>query len=376
MIKINDSFVSKLKPPLSGNFIHWDTQYKGFGIRITASSYKSFVFKYILNGKKRVYTIGSNMATTFAKERYKKLMLDVLNGIDPAKEKQNIINSPYLKDLIFTYLEDIKSHLKIKTYNEYKRWIEYDILPYFKKTKLIDITKNQIQSFHLLFVEKKHTGNRCLGILSSFFNWCIDKDLLNINFAKGIKKYKENFRDKMLNEIEVKSILNHLKQCNSINSYAIYLLLLTGARKGELLQAKWSEFDLEKGYWNKPATNTKQKKVHYIPLNSSALEVLNRLKEISNSIYLFYNPSTKTHIKDIKRYWNNLLKETDLQDIRIHDLRHYFASMLINSGEDLYTVGKLIGHSNIQTTTRYAHLQNHRLERASEKVSNYLEGFN
>ena len=376
MIKINDSFVSKLKPPFSGNFIHWDTQYKGFGIRITASGYKSFVFKYILNGKKRVYTIGSNMATTFAKERYKKLMLDALNGIDPAQEKANIINSPYLKDLIFSYLEDAKTHLRQRTYIGYKNYINHDILPFFKNTKLIDITKKQVQSFHLNLSHKKHTANRCINVLSCFFKWCIDRELMSLNFTTGIKKYKESLKEKMLNEIEVKSILNHLKQCNSINSYAIYLLLLTGARKGELLQAKWSEFDLEKGYWNKPATNTKQKKVHYIPLNSSALEVLNRLKKISNSIYLFYNPSTKTHIKDIKRYWNNLLKETDLQDIRIHDLRHYFASMLINSGEDLYTVGKLIGHSNIQTTTRYAHLQNHRLERASEKVSNYLEGFN
>ncbi len=164
---------------------------------------------------------------------------------------------------------------------------------------------------------------------------------------------------------------------------AIKLLLLTGSRKSEVLQAKWEQFNFDERIWLKPSNSTKQKRPSLIPLNTFAIEILLEMKEninksneyiISTNEYLFYNTKTKKPLQDIKRFWKTICKKAKIENLHMHDLRHTFASILANNGIDLHQTGKLLGHSNSRTTERYSHLHNNTLRNASELVGGVVMG--
>ena len=153
---------------------------------------------------------------------------------------------------------------------------------------------------------------------------------------------------------------------------AILLLLLTGARMNELLQATWEQFDLDDdGIWVKPASNTKQKRVHRIPLNTRAVAMLKQLRRLADPDQRLVFP-TRARVGNIRTAWEQVRREARLADVRIHDLRHSYASLLINNGVTLYEVGALLGHSDVTTTSRYAHLTDATLRRATEKAGRAL----
>jgi integrase len=146
------------------------------------------------------------------------------------------------------------------------------------------------------------------------------------------------------------------------------LLVLTGARRGEVLSLEWADLDLERGIWNRPAAKSKDRKPKRITLSNEALLLLKVIRDQSDGSYLF--PTSKgTPMPDLNRPWKWLKQETGLADLRIHDLRHSFASVLISSGETLETIGKLLGHSQHQTTLRYAHLMDDPKRRAANRLS-------
>lgn len=150
-------------------------------------------------------------------------------------------------------------------------------------------------------------------------------------------------------------------------AYVFKLLLLTGARKNEIMTATWDQFDLEKGIWCKPSPMTKQKK-EYLPLSDKAVEVLNQLQNLSHSKanYLFPGRVEGEPLKEIKTFWKTVTKQANLENVRIHDLRHTHASHLVSSGLSLSIVGKLLGHTQASTTQRYAHLADEPLRQAAE----------
>ena len=152
-------------------------------------------------------------------------------------------------------------------------------------------------------------------------------------------------------------------------------MLLTGARKGEALQATWDQFDLEKGLWIKPAHLTKQKKKEHLPLSDKALLLLASLKKQNTeaSPYLFPGRKAGQPLKEVKKFWSTVLKESKLESVRIHDLRHTHASHLVSSGLSLSIVGKLLGHTQASTTQRYAHLADEPLRKATEVFGNKVD---
>ena len=158
-----------------------------------------------------------------------------------------------------------------------------------------------------------------------------------------------------------------------ITAYFVKFLLLTGARKGETLQATWDQFDLEKGVWRKPSHLTKQKKTEYLPLSDRALSVLKEAKKrASKSKYVFPGHLEDQPMKEPKRFWITATKAAKLENIRIQDLRHTHASHLVSSGLSLI-VGKLLGHTQAATTQRYAHLADAPLRQAAELFSSKIK---
>jgi len=155
----------------------------------------------------------------------------------------------------------------------------------------------------------------------------------------------------------------------------VRLLLLTGARRGELLAARWADIDLAAGVWTKPAATTKQAALHRVPLSTAACTLLAGMKEHATSEWLFPTPRHNgRHRLDIDDAWEVLRKAANIPDVRTHDLRHIYASVLASSGLSLPAIGQLLGHSTPVTTARYSHLFDDPLRAATERASAILTG--
>jgi integrase len=144
-------------------------------------------------------------------------------------------------------------------------------------------------------------------------------------------------------------------------------MLLTGCRRGEALRARWSDLDLERGVWTKPSHHTKQKRTERLPLSGTALAFLHALQAESEGEVLFPGP-TGAPLGDVKHFWQSVRRKAELEGVRLHDLRHSFASHLVSDGESLHVVGKLLGHTQAATTMRYAHVADDALRSASDKM--------
>ena len=154
------------------------------------------------------------------------------------------------------------------------------------------------------------------------------------------------------------------------------MLLLTGARRGEVLSATWEMFDLENGVWTKPSSHTKQKKLHRVPLSPPALQLLQEIKNRgSDSEYVFPSRlgAKRPHLTELKNSWKKVCELAGLEGVRIHDLRHSFASILVSGGASLPLIGALLGHTQVQTTQRYAHLMDDPLRRAVTSAGAVIE---
>jgi integrase len=194
------------------------------------------------------------------------------------------------------------------------------------------------------------------------------------NPCKGIERNQEHKRQRYLSGVELARLtaaLVELRDQGAAN--AVRLLLLTGARRGELLAAKWSDFDLDAAVWVKPGATTKQRTSHRVPLSQAACLLLTEMQVEAASEYLF--PARFTpHRLDIDDAWNLLREAANIPDVRLHDLRHTYASVLASSGLSLPIIGALLGHTTAQTTLRYAHLMDDPLRAATERASAVITG--
>lgn len=249
-------------------------------------------------------------------------------------------------------------------------------MPSLGSLKVAHVSRRDIESLHLRLKDTPYQANRVVALLSKMFSFAVSWGWRLDNPAQGIEKYQEEKRDRWLNDEELQRLWSILdKYPENITAYVFKFLLLTGARKGEALQAMWDQFDLEKGLWIKPAHLTKQKKKEHLPLSDKALLLLETLKKrnTANSLYLFPGKKEGKPLKEVKKFWSTVLKQANLENVRIHDLRHTHASHLVSSGLSLSIVGKLLGHTQASTTQRYAHLADEPLRKATEVFGNKVD---
>ncbi len=392
MPNINDRFIKSLKKPKSKHHIYWDDKLVGFGIRITNNDARSFVLRYVSGGRERKYTIGKypDLSTSAAREMAIELKGEIIKGGDPLDERKKILEVPTIKELGAEYLELKKPSLRPRTYADYEFLLKKHIIPNFGNYKTNSITRKDVEKLMNDLSNRPYAANRTLQLFSAMLAMAKNRGWIDLEPTKDINKFQEDERHRYLSDAEITRLLKALEaEKQNPNSKIIKLIFTTGSRKGEVLSAKWNDFDLEKGAWFKKANSTKQKKDSYIPLNNEALDVVMELKKnilsgkklenckeliVSNEEYLFYNPETKTHVKDLKAFWKKLCNSAKIKNARMHDLRHTFASILVNKGVSLQVAGKLLGHSDTRTTERYSHLINATLKQAtdifSDKVGN------
>jgi integrase len=372
--KITDEFARGVPVPPTTK-IHYDGEVKGFGLRVTKAGARSFILNYRAAGAERRITIGSypDWKVSTARKEAMRLKRLVDQGFDPMGERHEERAAPTMHDLCARYLTDHAPRKREASRREDEALIRRWIKPELGTKKVADIRHADIDALH-----RKITGhgtptraNRTASLLSKMFSLAIRWEMRDDNPAKGIERNSEERRNRYLVGDELRRLTEALAAYPfQTSADAIRLMLLTGARRGEVLSATWSQFDIEAGIWVKPSANTKQKREHRIPLSAPVKQLLARIKASSGgSEFLF--PASRGragHLSDIKHPWASVCKLAGLTGVRAHDLRHSYASMLASSGLSLPVIGALLGHTQPGTTARYSHLFDDPLRAATERV--------
>lgn len=371
----NGVAVVDLPAPEAGNKLFYDDDLKGFACRVTSTGKRSFVLNYWVPGRERRITIGAYPAWTVAaaREEAKALRQRIDKGEDPMADRHEERAAPTIDDLAKDYEE--RHAARKRTGAADVATLHRFILPALGKFKVRDVTHRQIEDFHRDRSKTSPTqANREVALLSKMFALAMKWNFREDNPAKGIERNPEERRTRYLSGDELQRLsavlLNHP---NRQSANAIRLLLLTGARRGEMLSATWPQFDLATGVWVKPSSHTKQKKEHRVPLSAPALQLLSEMKTESESEFLFPGRDTPVAQAGIKSFWQSVCKAAEITDCHVHDLRHTYASILASAGLSLPIIGALLGHTQAQTTARYAHLMDDPLRAATERAGVVLE---
>ena len=395
---IGEKSIRKLEAPEAGNRIDWDEKLPGFGVRITASGVTSFILDYYVAGRRRRYTLGRHpeMTASVARARAEALRVRIRDGFDPLAERVQSRTEPTLEELAAEYLKDAESHKRPKSLRDDRRMVNRIINPCLGNLRLKAVAKRDIELLHTSLKTTPYQANRVLALLSTMFNYGVARKWLVENPASRIERFPESKRESWLTVEQLqkfRSALDAYKDQNAAN--ALRLLMLTGSREGEVLKAEWEQFDFQRGVWTKPGHNTKQKRIEHVPLSTETLALLKSMTpQASGPLF----PGTKRKGNggkltggdkriSLKRPWLQACKASGLVEaytvvgkrkkmltryrptMRVHDLRHSFASHLVSNGVSLQIVGKLLGHTQAATTMRYAHLQDDALRAATNRLS-------
>lgn len=354
----------------------WDDQLPGFGVRLYPSGRKSFVLRYRARGQQRSYTLGRFGELTLQEARDEALeqLRIIRNGGDPAAERKSYHQAPTVADLAERFMDEhARLKKKPKSIRGDERNWRLHVLPRLGRRKVVDITRADVSALHAELSEKPYLANRVLALLSKAFNlaevWGWRPD--GSNPCRHIERYRERRRERYLTREELTRLSSVLSQAEYEGSesqetlLAIRLLILTGCRVGEILGLRWDEVDFDRSVLRLSDSKTGQKTV---PLNSAALQLLAGTERPDDNPYVIRGAKPGQPLTTLCRPWFRIRERAGLEDVRLHDLRHSFASVGAELGLSLPIIGKLLGHRHSATTERYAHLADDPLRQATEAV--------
>jgi integrase len=267
---------------------------------------------------------------------------------------------------------------RASTQRDYRQQIAVDIQPALGRMKVAAVAFADVDAWHRKISARAPThANRALAVLSRMFSMAIKWGLRTDNPCTGVERNQEHKRHRYLSGAEMVRLTEALTQLPDQGAAsAVRLLLLTGARRGELLAARWTDVDLEAGVWTKPGSTTKQKTTHRVPLSEAACRLLTgmRREAAKDAEWLFPALRKSGPRTDLDDAWAFVRKAAGIPDVRLHDCRHSFASVLASQGLSLPIIGALLGHATPTTTARYAHLLDDPLRRATEAAAAVITG--
>ncbi len=391
--RVTERNLDSLPAPESGSHIYRETGTKGLGLRVTAAGARSWILDYSCNGHQRRYTVGPRHAFTLkaAANEAKRLAGLVAQGIDPFTLKAEREAAATAKREAERRAKDPDIDPSVQHLAErwFKEYAERSLRPNsiisarasldrvkvlgFGDRKVREVTRRDVVAIMHALRKTPVVANRCRGFLSAIFNFGIANSIgLNESSVNPARRVKGILADNP--EHPRKLIIPSPKQIDALHAAldafgnqpsadAIRLLLLTGARKNEVLRMEWSEIDDLFGahpVWLLPAARAKQRKDRPFPLaDPQVLALLRRLHAKTGAgKFVFPGRRRGTALKDIDKIWNSVRRDAGLTQFRLHDLRHTFVSRALNLGVPIYTVGALVGHSSAFMTSRYGHTDN------------------
>jgi len=376
MIKITKRFVESLEPN-GKDTDYFDDTLQGFGVRSRASGRKVYFVRHRTRIAQRRVTIGVHgpWTTEAARLEAQRLLGEFAAGNDPAAEKAKERAQATIAELGDRFIDQyIPNHLKLSTQGEYTRAIKLFILPRIGKLKIVEVLRSDVATFHHSMRQIPYQANRVIGVLSVMLAqaelWGLRPE--GYNPCRGIKKFKEEKRERFLSLVELKRLgeaLDAVQHKSPYVSHFFRLLILTGCRLGEIQTLKWDYVDLESSILRLPDSKTGKKTIY---LGAAAIDEIKRIPRVVGNPYVICGNIEGRYLADVQAPWERVRKVAMIEDVRIHDLRHTFASRAVALGQGLPTIGKLLGHSQTQTTARYAHLAADHSLAAADQVSQSL----
>tara|TARA_R110001606_G_scaffold372132_3_gene529159 strand:- start:368 stop:1552 length:1185 start_codon:yes stop_codon:yes gene_type:complete len=373
--RISDASAKSVEAPQSGNRVYYDTEVKGFGICVTAAGNRSFILTYRIHSRQRRCTIGQypDWPVTAARKRAAELKRMVDVGADPLEERELARKAPIIRDMWERYERESLPSLSSSSQVEVRRYFRKLILPEIGTKRVKDVTFDDCSAIHRKASARTPTSaNRAIAALRRALNLSITWGWIDRNPTKGLKLNQESKRQRFLSIDEIGRLLSALDAHPRKDSVdAIKLMLFTGCRRGEALGATWDQFDPDLRIWTKEASATKQRRIHRAPVSTVVSDLLKARKAESKSPFVFPSLNGEA-LKEVRKTWAGALQAANIEGIRIHDLRHTFASIAVSQGHSLPVIGSMLGHSQPQTTARYAHLYDDPLIATSESVASII----
>lgn len=372
MPRLTKRSVEKL-PILDSDYIKFDDDVNGFGVRVLPSGRRSYLVQYRSGGRTRRIAIGQHGAVTVegARKKAKELLGAVAAGQNPAEVIATHRGAPTVASVGDRFLRDyVAVRCKSSTAREYRRALELFAYPAMGNHKIVDVTRADIAKLHHEGRTKPYQANRTLGVLSKLFTLCEVWGLRpdGSNPCRHVQKYREEKRERFLSTAELRSLGETLARLQHDGSESVFvtaafrLLLLTGCRLGEIQTLKWSY--VVGRYLELPDSKTAARR---IPLPPAAQELLSALPRGTKNPFVIAGNVAGQHVTDLQKPWRRIRAAAGLEGVRIHDLRHTYASNAVANGMPIQMVGKLLGHTQIQTTMRYAHLADDPVLMAAEQ---------
>ena len=362
----------------------WDRRLTGFGVRVYPTGGKVYIAHARgPDGPKRV-KVGRHgvLNADEARQRAALIIARIKAGEEPAPEPVSAAG-PTVAEVAERFRRDhIAVRLKETSARRLEGVIRCHILPAFGRRSMGSIERKDVLALHQRMSDTPNQANRMLRTLSLMYTLARDWGLLppelpsaGHNPCTGVKKYPERKRERFLTDAEfvrLGDVLNEAEERSGASApsiAAIRLLLLTGCRKSEILTLRWEHVDLDAAQLHLPDTKTGAR---IIALPRAAVEVLEAIPRVPGNPWVIAGRRPGTHLKGLDVGWRTLRTRAGLEDVRIHDLRHSFASRALALGESLPMIGKLLGHKQIETTARYAHLADDSVHASAERISKSL----
>ena len=380
MPRLTKRLVESLEPKKK-RYLIWDSLVPGFAVRVGRSGKLTYVLKYRLGGGGRAalqrwHTLGTHGAITVdeARSLASTRSAEVVKGGDPGGERQAARKAKTVSDLCERYLTDhAEPHKRPRSIAEDRRLIEKRILPALGASKVRDVAIEDIEQLHRSLRPTPYEANRTLALLSKMFSlaerWRLRPPLSNP--CRQVRRFKERARERYLSPAELGqlgeqlSLLEADEEISEAAAAGIRLLLFSGCRVSEIRSLRWDEVDLEAGCLRLKESKTGGKIV-YLP--APALEVLSSIPRHAPNPYVLVSGRTEGSLRNLNTPWYRLRERAKLTDVRLHDLRHTFASFGAGAGFSLPVIGKMLGHTQPQTTQRYAHLAEDPVRQAVEHI--------
>lgn len=350
----------------------WDETVPGFGARRQKGPAVTYFLKYRNgDGRQRWHSIGRHGAPwtpETARAEAKRLLGAIAAGADPAAERSAWKQAPTVAELATRFLsEHADAKRKPRTAREYRRQVEKQILPALGEKRVAEVTRQDVAQFHHSRRATPIEANRTLALLSVLFNFAerIGERPDSSNPCRHIERFPQRRRERFLSADELGRLGNELAayRGSPYHVATIKLLVFTGARLGEVLGLRWEWIDFERGEARLPDSKTGAKTLHLPP---PALEVLAGLPRVEGEPHVL---GARRGTTFIEAPWRRIRKAAGLDDVRLHDLRHAFASVAASAGMGLPIIGKMLGHTQAQTTQRYAHLASDPVKAAAAAVA-------
>ena len=360
-------------------YMLWDRDIKGFGVRIHPSGRKVYLVKYRCRGRVVKTTIGPHgtISAAAARARAAEIVTAARTGKDLAGRSLSApgTEAPTVREFVGRFLEEyVPARCKTSSALSYESALRRHVLPRLGDRRVADVTRADVIALHHRMRAIPYAANRTVGILSAVFTaaelWGLRPE--GTNPCRYVKRFREKRRERFLSDEEYRRLGAVLREAESTRAVAasavaaIRLLMLTGCRLSEIMTLRWENVVLESAELRLPDSKTGAKVVH---LGAAAVAVLRGIARVEGNPWVIAGRRPGSRIASLHYPWALIRKRAGLEDVRLHDLRHSFASGGLLVGEGLPMIGKLLGHSQVQTTARYAHLADDPVKAAADRIA-------